>query len=175
MTIGTKDTLFFVRSLLVVNYLHTGGDGEGDEAEGHDEPEEVLVADVLGDETRDHAWEHHTTKVLTCRADGEDGCGAFATREGDEVEGVGSKAETIAYLLNADAGADEPEVVGGEIAEIDIHDVGQCDAEHEWPEALLQTPLRHSPSTDDATQQQANDTKGAVDESEIHVAQPCCE
>ena len=51
MTIGTKDTPFFVRSLFVVNYLHTGGDGEGDEAEGHDEPEEVLVADVLGDET----------------------------------------------------------------------------------------------------------------------------
>ena len=50
-TIGTKDTPFFVRSLFVVNYLHTGGDGEGDEAEGHDEPEEVLVADVLGDET----------------------------------------------------------------------------------------------------------------------------
>ena len=50
-TIGTKDTPFFVRSLLVVNYLHAGGDGEGDEAEGHDEPEEVLVADVLGDET----------------------------------------------------------------------------------------------------------------------------
>ena len=38
-------------SLLVVFNLHAGGDGEGDEAEGHDEPEEVLVADVLGDET----------------------------------------------------------------------------------------------------------------------------
>ena len=51
MTIGTKDTPFFVRSLFVVNYLHTGGDGKGDEAECHDEKEEVLIADAFGNES----------------------------------------------------------------------------------------------------------------------------
>ena len=156
-------------SLFVVLDLDAGGDGEGDEAEGHDDPEEILVADVAGDEAGHDAWNHHATEVLACRADGEDGCGALTAGEGDEVEGVGGESESVAYLLDADAGADEPEVVGGEIAEIDIDDVGQGDAEDEGPEASLQAPLGHSPSTNDATQQQADDAQRAVDEPEIDI------
>ena len=153
----------------MVFYLDAGGDGEGDEAEGHDDPEEVLVADVAGDEAGDDAWNHDAAEVLAGGADGEDGGGALAAGEGDEVEGVGGESESVADLLDADAGADEPEVVGGDVAEIDIDDVGQGDAEHEGPEALLQAPLGHSPSTNDATQQQADDAEGAVDESEVNV------
>ena len=113
--------------------LHTGGDGESDEAECHDDPEETLVADILRDETRHHAGNHHATKVLTCGADGKDCRGAFATGEGDEIESVGGKAKAVAYLLNAHTRTHKPKVVGGEITEIDIHDVGQGDAEHKGP------------------------------------------
>ena len=49
--------------------LHKCGDGEGDEAEGHDDPEETLVADVFGDEAGDHAGNHHATEVLAGGAD----------------------------------------------------------------------------------------------------------
>ena len=59
--------------------------------------------------------------------------------------------------------------VGRNLHEVD--DVGQSDAEHERPEALFQPPFRHSPSTDDATKQQANDAQCAIDEAEIHIAQ----
>ena len=156
-------------SLLVVLDLDEGGDGEGDEAEGHDDPEEVLVADVAGDEAGDDAGDHDAAEVLAGGADGEDGGGALAAGEGDEVEGVGGESESVADLLDADAGADEPEVVGGDVAEIDIDDVGQGDAEDEGPEASLQAPLGHSPSADDATQQQADDAQRSVDESEVNV------
>jgi hypothetical protein len=37
-------------SFFVVFNLHTSGDGEGYQAECHHHPEEVLIADVAGDE-----------------------------------------------------------------------------------------------------------------------------
>ena len=153
----------------MVDDFHKSRNSESHQAEGHDNPEEALVANVFGDETRHHAGYHHTTEVLTCRTDREDCCGVFATREGDEVEGVGSKAKTVAYLFNADTGADEPKVVGGVITEIDINDVGQGDAEHERPQALLQAPFRHRPTTDDAAKQQTYDAQSAIDEAEIDI------
>ena len=110
-------------------YLHKCGDGECDEAECHDEDEEVLVADVLGYETGDYAGEHYSSEILSGGADGEYGCGAFAAREGDEEEGVGGIAQSVAYLLNAHTGGCEPEAAGGEEAEIDIYHVGEGDAQ----------------------------------------------
>lgn len=150
--------------------LHKCGDGEGYEAERHDEPEETLIANVFGDETRHHAGNHHAAQILTRGADGEDGCGAFATGESDEIEGVGSKAKSIANLLDTNTGADEPEVVGGEITEIDIDDVRQRDAEDKRPKAFLQAPFRYDPSTDDATEEKTDDTQSAIDETKIHIA-----
>lgn len=155
---------------LVVFNLHKCGDGEGDEAEGHDYPEETLIANVFGDETRHHAGNHHTTEVLTCGTDGEDGGGVFASGEGDEIEGVGGKAKAVADLFDAHTGADEPEVVGGVITEININDVGQGDAEHQGPEAAFQSPFGHGPSAHDAAEEESDDAEGAVDEAEIHVA-----
>ena len=150
--------------------LHTGGDSESDETESHDNPEETLVADILRDETRHHAGNHHTTEVLAGGADGEDGGGVFASGEGDEIEGVGGKAKAVADLFDAHTGADEPEVVGGVITEINIDDVGQGDAEHQGPEAAFQSPFGHGPSAHDAAEEESDDAEGAVDEAEIDIA-----
>ena len=150
--------------------VYKGRDRKGDETESHDQPEEFLIAYVLGDEARHHAGQHHATQILTCRADGKDGSRALATGEGDKIERVGGETKTIAYLLDADTGADEPEIVGREIAEIDVDDVWQSDAKHQRPETLLQAPFRDSPTTDNATQQEASHTQRAVDETEVHVA-----
>lgn len=154
----------------MIHYLHTGGHGESDEAESHDNPEETLVADVFGDEAGDHAGNHHATEVLAGGADGEDGGGVFASGEGDEIEGVGGKAKAVADLFDAHTGADEPEVVGGVITEINIDDVGQGDAEHQGPEAAFQSPFGHGPSAHNAAEEKSYDTECAIDEAEIHVA-----
>ena len=64
----------------------------------------------------------------------------FASGEGDEIEGVGGKAKAVADLFDAHTGADEPEVVGGVITEIDIDDVRQSDAHHQGPSAAFPLP-----------------------------------
>ena len=80
----------------MVDDFHKSRNCESHQAEGHDNPEEALVANVFGDEAGHHAGNHHSTEVLTCGTDGEDCGGTFATREGDKIEGVGSETKTVA-------------------------------------------------------------------------------
>ena len=77
-------------------------------------------------------------------------------READEIERIGRKTKSVAHLFDKDASCDERQTLRLDVAKIDINDVGQSDAKHEWPKHLLEAELRDKPATNNTAAKQSD-------------------
>ena len=144
---------------------------EGNKAEAHHGDEELLIAHLVGHPAAHHARQHHAAEVLKGCAEREDRGASLAMREADEIECIGRKSKSVAYLFDEDTSGDERQALRLDKAQIDINNVGQGDAKHERPKHLLQPELRDEPAAYDATAKQSDDTQSAIDKAVLNIRQ----
>ena len=92
-------------------------------------------------------------------------------READQIERISCEAQSVANLLDEDAGSDERKALCSDYAQIDIDDIGQGDAKHQRPQHLPKPILRDKPSADDAASKQPDDSQRAIYKAVLHIGQ----
>ena len=127
--------------------LHKSGDDEGHGAASHDDKEESFVAYSLlesaSKESRNHHRERHesSAKSVMRRL-------VVAPTIIYKVEHIGSKAKTIAELLDKDADIDDKETGRQCVCQIDIYHVRQSDGADHEPKPFLQSVSSSADATE---------------------------
>ena len=137
--------------------LQEGGNQEGDNATCHHDDEEHAVTYHILQISRNHARQHQT-EIRDARTDGIMGGLELALTVEQHVEGKNREAQTVTQLLDEKTAGNHDEVAVERVAQIDVNHIGQGNGANQRPEPFLHSVPAHQDASEDATQQQTDET-----------------